>query len=254
MKMDEKEFVEYIPGIISTTGMDRHGHQIPEEELERWAEKIRSEGIPLTLHHDSDKLVGEWVTAEVISYENFAALSGIAGVYGGNEDIAEDLNDGEFGGLSITAQDYLNTSEEDWQSVDETLSLSVDGSWSQFVYKMIEAEEIESRFEIQKSAAGLALFEIAVENIDKIVQSAILLHAYWKFQLKSGPSEEEEVEPPKIELPNGEMITLPDTTPPEIVEKLVEAGYPVTITPEQADKISQNTEKELNEAVKEDSK
>lgn len=126
MKMDEKEFVEYIPGIISTTGMDRHGHQIPEEELERWAEKIRSEGIPLTLHHDSDKLVGEWVTAEVISYGSFAALSGIAGVYEGNEDMAEDLNDGEFGGLSITAQDYLNTSEEDWQSVDETLSLSVD--------------------------------------------------------------------------------------------------------------------------------
>jgi len=43
--MNESEFVEYIPGIISTTGMDRHGHRIPEEELERWAEKIRTEGL-----------------------------------------------------------------------------------------------------------------------------------------------------------------------------------------------------------------
>lgn len=252
--MAEKEFVEYIPGIISTTGVDRHGHQIPEEELERWAEKIRTEGIPLTLHHDSDKLVGEWVTAEVVSYGEFAALSGIAGVYEGNEDMIDTLNDGEFGGLSITAQDYLNTSEEDWQSVGETLSLTVDGSWSQFVYKLIEAENIESRFEIQKSAAGLALFEVAVENIDKIVQSAIMLHAYWKFQRKSESSEEEEVEPPKIELRNGETISLPDTTASEIVEKLVEAGYPVTITPEQADEISESVEKELDEAVEEDSK
>jgi hypothetical protein len=252
MKMGEKEFVEYIPGIISTTGMDRHGHQIPEEELERWAEKIRTEGIPLTLHHDSEKLVGEWVTAEVVSYGEFAALSAIAGVYEGNEDMAEDLHDGEFGGLSITAQDYLNTSEDDWQSVNETLSLTVDGSWSQFVYKLIETENLESRFEIQKSAAGLALFEIAVENIDKIVQSAIMLHAYWKFQPKSQSSEEEDVEPPKIELPNGEKIALTDTTLSEIVEKLVEAGYPVTITPDQAEKMGESVESELDEAVEED--
>lgn len=252
--MGEKEFVEYIPGIISTTGMDRHGHQIPEEELERWAEKIRTEGIPLTLQHDSDKIVGEWVTAEVISYGEFAALSGIAGVYEGNEDMANGLKGGEFGGLSITAQDYLNTSEEDWQSVGETLSLTVDGSWSRFVYKLIEAEDIESRFEIQKSAAGLALFEIAVENIDKVVQSAIMLHAYWKLQSKSESSKEEDVEPPKIDLSNGETIALPDTTPSEIVEKLVEAGYPVGISPEQAEKMSDDVEEGLDEAVEENAK
>jgi hypothetical protein len=49
----------------------------------------------------------------------------------------------------------------------------------------------------------------------------------------------------------GEVITLPDTTPSEIVEKLVEAGYLVTITPERADKISRDAEKAFNEALKE---
>lgn len=54
----------------------------------------------------------------------------------------------------------------------------------------------------------------------------------------------------QVELPNGAVITLPDTTPSEIVEKLVEAGYLVTITPERADKISRDAEKAFNEALK----
>lgn len=250
--MAENEFVEYVPGIISTTGVDRHGHQIPEEELERWAGKIRNEGIPLTLHHNSDELVGEWVSAEVVSYEEFAALSGVAGVYEGHEDVVDRLNDGEFGGLSISAQDYLNISQEDWQSIDEAVALTVDGSWTQFVYKLMEAEGIKCRFEIQKSAAGLALYEIAVENIDKIVQSAIMLHAYWKFIYSdSEPDEEREIEQPKIELPNGETIILSETTPSEIVAKLVEEGYSVTITPEEADAISNRVVEELDDTIEE---
>lgn len=248
--MAEKEFVEYVPGIISTTGVDRHGHQIPEEELDRWAEMIRNEGIPLTLHHNSDELVGEWVSAEVVSYDEFAALSGIAGVYEGHEDVVDRLNDGEFGGLSISAQDYLNVSQEDWQSIDVAVALTVDGSWTQFVYKLMEAKGIKCRFEIQKSAAGLALFEIAVENIDKIVQSAIMLHVYWKFVYsKSEPEDEREIEHPKIELPDGEKIILSDITPSEIVEKLVERGYSVTLTTEEANEISNKVEKELDDTI-----
>jgi len=231
------------PPFAHTTGRNCNSLRISTEP---------TEGIPLTLHHESDKLVGEWVAAEVISYGRFAALSGIAGVYEGNEDMVEDLKDGEFGGLSITAQDYLNTSQEDWKSVDETLSLTVDGSWTQFVYKLIEAEHIESRFEIQKSAAGLALFEVAVENIDKIVQSAIMLHAYWRFQSKGESGGVGEIEPPKIELPNGETIILSESTASGIVEKLVAAGYSVTFTPAQADEMSENVEKELDEVVEED--
>lgn len=248
--MTDGEFVEYVPGIISTTGVDRHGHQIPEEELERWAEKIRNKGVPLTLHHNSDELVGEWISAEVVSSEEFAALSGIAGIYEGHEDAVERLNDGEFGGLSISAQDYLNISPEDWESIDGTVAVTVDGSWAQFVYKMVEAEDMKCRFEIQKSAAGLALYEIAIENIDKIVQSAIMLHAYWKVVYsEDGSNTTEGIERPTLELENGDTIVLPETTPAEIVNKLLEAGYPVKITPEEADDFHDSVEKELDESV-----
>lgn len=244
--MSEREFIEFVPGIISSTERDRHGHEVTKEILERWAEQIRNKDnrIPLTFHHESNP-VGEWVDARVIYHEDAAFLSALAGVYVGHQDAVERINDGEFGGLSIEGVKYENISEDEFESTDEVVTLSVDGSWAGFVDSLISKRSVGYRFRIQKSQIGLALFEIVIENIDGIAQAIIMIHAYSKYQ--SGKNEDEDDNQAAIELPDGTEIHLSDMSAKEVIVKLEDSGYEVSISPDKAEQLSDTYQKAIKE-------
>jgi hypothetical protein len=250
--MSEREFIEFVPGIISSTERDRHGHEVTKEILERWAEQIRNEDnrIPLTFHHESDP-VGEWVDARVISHEDDAFLSALAGVYVGHQDAVERINDGEFGGLSIEGSKYENISENEFESADEVVTLSVDGSWAEFVDTLISERQVGYRFRIQKSQIGLALFEIVIENIEGIAQTFIMIHAYSKY-LSRENADEEDGNQAVIELPDGTEIRLSDMSAKEVIVELEESGYEVSISPDEAEQLSDTYQKAIEEKETED--
>ncbi|MDQ2074742.1 hypothetical protein RBH20_19635 [Haloarcula sp. H-GB4] len=249
--MANKEFIEFVPGIISSTTEDRHGHEVPKEALEKWAGQIRDESnvIPLTFHHSSEP-VGEWVDARVISHGNSAFLSALAGIYEGHQDAVERINDGEFGGLSIEGVKYENVTEDEFESTDDLITLSVEGSQAGFVDNLIKDREVSYRFRIQKSQVGVALFEIVLENIDGIAQALIMIHAYNKYQRKvfEGDSDtKEESNKAEIQLPDGTEINLSKTSAKQVIVTLEDSGYEVMINPEEAETLSKQYEMAIEE-------
>ncbi|WP_135826506.1 hypothetical protein [Halorussus ruber] len=254
--MSEKEFIEFIPGIISSTTEDRHGHEISKSTLEKWAKELRDEKktIPFTFNHSSEP-VGEWLDAQVLSHGDSAFLAGMVGIYSGNQDAVERLNDGEFGGLSIQGTTYRNITENQFTSADEVISLSVEPSWSESIGGIIDQQGAGYRFEIQKSEVGLALFEIVIGNIDGIIQALIMIHAYCTYQRKVFEEEnqtEESSTRANIQLPDGTEVNLVENNAKEVIVQLEESGYEVQINPEEAEQLSDTYQKAIKEKDAED--
>ena len=251
----EKVFIEYVPGIASTTGRDLHGHRATKEQLETWAKQINDPNHPvkLSFHHNSEEPVGEWIAAEVVSCGDFSALAAIAGIYGGHSEAIRRLNNGNFGGLSIKAEDYVNTSLDEWTKADEKVRIEVDGSWTESIQEILKAHNSKYRFEINKSALGFALFEVIIENFDTIAKTVIMIHAYWKFQERifsqEGADIEEVYRKPEVKLPNGENIDLTEFEPGDIIDVIRENGYEASITPEEAETLANETEQNLEETL-----
>jgi len=132
-------------------------------------------------------------------------LNGTVGVYEGNNNVLERIESGELGGFSIEAHYFENTDEEEWSNAGQKLRLEVDGEQRGEIHPELSSQGLKFKTNLEKSAVGIAVFTIIVDNIHKIAFAIVLLHKYYK---STQSAESGRDEPENIELPNGESLDI----------------------------------------------
>lgn len=208
MKRISDENIELkIQGTLTSAVVDKAGDRLAERaiidiknQMENNPKKRR-----FTVDH-SRRVVGEIL--EIWTNRNddgILELNGTVGIYEGNDDVIERIEADELSGFSIEAHYFENTDENEWSNADQILRLQVDGNQRGEIHKKLSTQGLKFKTRLEKSATGIAVFAIIVENIHKIALAIILLHGYYS---KIQSEESANSEAGNIEFPNGEEIDI----------------------------------------------
>lgn len=211
---DEKIEIE-LEGTFTSAVVDKAGDRVAKKaiismknQIERDPEKRR-----FTVDH-SNRVVGEimdvWTN---VNSDGIFELNGTVGIYEGNDDVIERIEKGDLSGFSIEAHYFENTNRKEWSRSVDKLKLEVDGAQRGEIHSEFSSADLKFRTDLEKSATGLAIFTVIVENIHYIALAIVILHKYFI-------ADDEEIEgnrPENIELPNGDSVDIAQN-----IEKVLE--------------------------------
>lgn len=196
-----------LEGTFTSAIVDKAGDRLAEESIINIKNQIENNPKKrrFTVDH-SGRVVGEildvWTNR---NDDGILELNGTVGVYEGNDDVIERIESGKLSGFSIEAHYFENTDEKEWSNADQIMRLEVDGEQRGEIHPELSSQGLKFKTKLEKSATGIAVFAIIVENIHKIAFAIVLLHKYYS----STQSEESaRSEARNVELPNGEEIEI----------------------------------------------
>jgi hypothetical protein len=203
-RVTDREFAVVLETTVSSTGQDRHGDVMSAHNLEGLKRQFEEEPELRLLHrdHEPDQVIGEiidvWLT-EDDDEESVVLLKADVGVFEGKREAIEDIATGKLGGMSVTIAQYRGTSEDDWEDTEPSVVVDVPAGERHYLDSLLLENEFEYRLQIQKEAAGGAIFELLIENEEALFDLAKMAVMYYLGK---------NVEGVNVDLPNISLVNI----------------------------------------------
>jgi len=206
-RISDKDIALRIKGTFTSTVVDKNGDRLTEEAILDIKDQIEEnpEKRRFTVDH-SGRVVGEILDIRTNKNDDgILELNGTVGVYEGNDDVIKRIESDELSAFSIEGHYFENTDKKEWSDTDQTMKLEVDSNQRGEIHQELSSHGLKFKTELKKSATGIAVFTIIVENIHKIAFSVVLLHKYYSNN-RSKDGNGGEIR--NIKLPNGGEIDI----------------------------------------------
>ena len=205
-RISDKPIEIKLEGTFTSAVVDKAGDKVAEEDIVNKKNQIENgpKKRRVTVDH-SGRVVGEVLDIRLDRNDDgILELNGTVGVYEGNEEVIERIEQGDLKAFSIEAHYFENTDPQELASADSTLKIAVDGKQRGEIHSGLSSAGLRFKTDLEKSATALAVFTVIVENIHYIALAIVILHKYF---IADGEDDENN-RPEDVELPNGESVDI----------------------------------------------
>jgi len=228
-----------IFGSFSTDQKDLHGHVVPPGSYIKFVESMKTNPKIriVNVHHDPSQPIGEILWADIlVDKEDVVRLVGGVGIYEGEKDRIQEIENDILGGFSITLCGYINTTAEDWNSEDIVLEYRGPGEHYNHIRQINEAKQIPTHFKLGKSAEGELLIQVVENNLKSIIELGVSLWLLRETKrIRKSAEQNQEGQSPQIKIQDS-IINLEGLSIEEFLEKYQEA-LDVKLPPEDIEEL-----------------